>query len=222
MIRQILFYLVVIFSSTQAFGQSYSYEKIVGTADSIVKANLDPKLLRYFSRDSGDIKYEFKLDNRRKTRYSTIGKGETTRGHFKRTHLFYGFRYKEPKINDSLTPGFLSGDIYLVFDANLHQTEEVDLSFIPRYVREQRPCDFITMESAVELAKLDQIKNGLEPLTATLSYNGNLKNYSWRVISLLKKEHYRNSIRVEADTVTIDAVTGKIISHEITYFGPMH
>jgi hypothetical protein len=224
MTRQILFSLVIILTSTQAFSQTYSYEQIVGTADSIVKANLDPKLLKYFSRDSGDIKYEFKRNKWRKykTRYARINKGEITKGNFNRTHMFYGFHYKEPLINDPLVPGFLPGDIFLVFDSKLNQTEQVDLSFIPKYVREQRPCDFITMDKAIELSKLDKIQNGLEPLTATLSYNGNLKNYCWCVTSVLKKEPYRNSTRGEADTVTIDALTGQILSHEMTYFGPMH
>jgi hypothetical protein len=187
-------------------------------------ANFGPNLLKYFSRDSGDVKYEFKRNNwrRYKTRYASIGKGEITKGSFKRAHMFYGFHYKEPLINDPLVPGFLPGHIFLVFDSNLNQTEELDLSFIPKYVREQRPCDFITMEKAIELSVLDKIKDGLEPLTATLSYNGNLKNYCWWVTSVIKKEQYENSTRGEADTVTIDAVTGKILSHEITSFGPIH
>lgn len=224
MTRRILLSLVTILTSTQVFGQTYSYEKIVGTADSIVKANLDQKLLTYFSRDSGDIKYEFKRNKWRKykTRYATISKGEITKGTFNRTHMFYGFHYKEPLINDPLVAGFLPGGIFLVLDPNLNQREQIDLSFIPEYVREQRPCDFIKMDRAIELSKLDKIKDGLEPLTVTLSYNGNLKNYCWSVTSVLKKEPYRNSTRGEEDTVTIDAVTGQILSHEVTYFGPIH
>ena len=224
MTRQILFFLVVILTSVKASGQTYSYEKIIGVADSIVKANLDPKLLKYFSRDSGDIEYQFTRVNWRKykTRYSKIGKGEITKGAFERTYMFYGFRYKEPIINDPLVPGYLPGDIFLVFDSDLNQTQQLDLSFIPKYVREQRPCDFITMDKAIILSIADKIKSSLEPLSATLTYNGNFKRYCWSVVSVLTREPYRNWTRGEADTVIIDAVSGEILSHESTYYGPMH
>lgn len=210
--------------STSSFAQQHDYETIIGKADSIVKGSVPLQVMKYFSRDSTEIKYEFRTPRwqKYKTRHDKLTKGQTTKGEFKRTFLYYHFRYKESMINDPLVRGYLPGGISLVFDSKLNQTEEIDVSFIPKYVIEERPCDFITMDKAIALAVVDKIKNGLRSLDATLSYNSTMKNYCWWVSAALTEEKDGNSTRGEADTVTIDAVTGKILSHEITYYGPLH
>lgn len=110
----------------------------------------------------------------------------------------------------------------MVFDSNLKLVDQPDFSFIPKYVKEQRPCDFITMDRAVDIARADKIKDSIEPLTATLDYDGTLKKYCWWVSAVLTREPHGDHIHGDADTVTIDATTGEILSHGTTYYGPLH
>ena len=142
-------------------------------------------------------------------------------------------------INAGFHKGHLSFSIDILFDSRLNARFRqgnpidfdfdspgqmlVDLSFIPAYVKENRPCDFISLDRAIEIAKQANIKNGIEQRIATLDYdNGDLKRYCWWVTSPLTRENHGNHIHGEADTVTIDAVTGEVVSHETTTYGVMH
>jgi hypothetical protein len=90
-------------------------------------------------------------------------------------------------------------------------------------VKENKPCNFISKDRAIEIAKQANIKNGIEPLQSTLDYdNGGFKRYCWRVISPLTREKHEDHIHGEADTVTIDAVTGEVIKHDTTTYGLTH
>ena len=219
-------------------GQTYNYDQIIDRGDSLVKANVPSHLLKYFNRDSVAIKYEFRRAHWRKylNRNDEVKNGEKTKGHFQRALIFYFFNFKEPIINADLHKGYLTFSIDISFDAHLRphfqndfsfdslkQDTQVDLSFIPKYLKEARPCDFIAMDRAIEIGEQANIKNGIEPLTATLDYDGGtLKRYCWWVTSPLTREKHNDHIHGTADTVTIDAVTGEVLSHELTSFGAMH
>jgi hypothetical protein len=207
------------------FGQSYSYEKIITKADSIVKNHISKDLLKYFHRDSVLINYDFRKSCWRKylNRHGQVKRGEQTKGRFERALIFYHFKYAEPMINGALNKGFLPGSIDIIFDANLNSLDRIELSFIPKYVRENRPCDFISMDKAITLGEKANIRKGIEPITATLNWdNGEFKRYCWWITSPLTKEQHDDHIHGEADTVTIDAVTGEILSHTTTTYGTMH
>jgi len=218
--------LLAILYGTSTLGQSYSFEQILSKADSTVRTHVDQDLLKYFHRDSVVIKYDFRRPHWRKylNRQGEIRRGEKTKGKFESVLILYGFYYKEPIINAGLHKGSLAYTLFIAFDSNFKLTSQIeDLSFVPKYLKEKRPCDFISMESAIAIGKKANIKNGIEPLTATLDYdNGDLKRYCWWITSPLTKEKHGDHIHGEADTVTIDAVTGEVISHNTTTYGAMH
>lgn len=232
---------VLLLIGIEGIGQTYDYQQIVNKADSMVRTQVTQDLLRYFHRDSTVIKYYFRRPHWRKylNRHGEIKKAEKTQGAFQYAIIYYYFHFKEPMINADFHNGFLTFSIDILFDPQLNarfckgdysdfnfdfpgQTQ-VDLSFIPEYVKENRPCDSISMDSAIEIAKQANIKNEMEQLTATLDYdNGDLKRYCWWVTSPLTKENHNDHIHGEADTVTIDAVTGKVVRHGTTTYGAMH
>jgi hypothetical protein len=233
--------LVILLTATKGSAQTYTYEQILSKADSTVRTQVNQDLLKYFHRDSVVIKYDFRRPHWRKylNRQGEIRKGEKTKGHFQYALIYYNFYFKEPVINADLHKGYLTFSIDILFDSRLNprfcqgdpsdfnfdspgQTH-VDLSFIPAYVKENRTCDFIPMQRAIEIGKQANIKNGIEPITATLDYDGgDLKRYCWWINSPLTREKHDDHIHGEADTVTIDAVTGKVISHNTTTYGAMH
>lgn len=199
-------------------GQSYSYEQILSKADSIFRANVDERLLKYFHRDSTSLS----------NRQDKIVSGQTTKGTFEHVLVFYNFSYKESIVNASFHKGYLVYSILIELDSGLGLANNLDaefdnFAFIPQYVKDQRPCDFISMDKALEIAKDDGIKNGIEPPSAELDYSsGDVKGYFWFVNSPLTKETHDGRLHGEADTVIIDAVSGKILRHELTNYGSLH
>jgi hypothetical protein len=230
--------VLAILTGTDARGQTYSYDQILSRADSLLRTVVKSHLLKHFHRDSATINYYYRLPNKRKylDRADQIGKGERTKGHFQRALIFYHFTFREPMVNAVLHKGYLYYSIDISFDSQLRpsflddfpsdppeRNAQVDMSFIPKYVDEGRPCDFITMETALEIGKKANIETGFEPPSATLDYdNGSFKRYCWWITSPLTKEYHDNHIHGTADTVTIDAVTGDVLTHESTTYGALH
>jgi hypothetical protein len=223
--RFILIVLLTTFNYSIARGQSYGYEKIIETADSIAKTNIEPHLLKYFRRDSSSIKYEFKNERWKKwkTRYGQVKKNEKTKGAFQRTSIYFSFSKNEPIMRDSYwRTGYLSWTFYIIFDNQLKLVEPLDFSFIPIYLKEQRPCDFISKDKALSISKESEIKEGIEPIVATLDFDNGLGKYCWSIVSVLTKEIHGNHFHGEADTVIVDAVTERVLFHGTTSVGAVH
>jgi hypothetical protein len=218
--------LVTLLIATKVNGQTHSFEQILSRADSVFRTQVTQDLVKYFHRDSTLVKYEFRRPHWRKflNRHDEIRKGGKTKGKFESVLIFYNFHYKEPIINADLHKGWLTYTLFIKFDSNFKlASEEEDLSFIPKYLKEKRLCDFISMDSAIAIGKKANIKSGIEPVITTLDYdNSDLKRYCWWVTSPLTREKHGNHIHGEADTVTIDAVTGEVLSHNVTTYGAMH
>lgn len=77
------------------------------------------------------------------------------------------------------------------------------------------------MEEALEIGVREKVKKGIEPMMAELGYSGGLKKYVWTVGAFLTRVGDGSNAHGEADTLMIDALTSEIISHEITYCGPL-
>jgi hypothetical protein len=78
---------------------------------------------------------------------------------------------------------------------------------------------------AISLTKQQNLKNGIDSLKASISYNSEEKKYFWHVtqtLEIIQNVHSGRTTPYETrveECVIIDAISGKIISHETYKIG---
>jgi hypothetical protein len=121
----------------------------------------------------------------------------------------------------------IKGNVFIILDKNLELSKAPDLNFIPETYWSLKTCDFISKEYAITLAKQENLKNGIDSLQASIGYNSKEKQYFWYISQTLEKKQEFHSGRTEPyeirtiETLIINAISGKIVYHEITDISPV-
>jgi hypothetical protein len=201
-------------TSTFSFGQHYYSADIIKKADNIMKATVGERLFtKYFHYDT-DSYYEYKNFWGKKS-WKTLTDTKRTRGKFKNMRVRYLFCLDTFNISCLLT--------WIQFDSILNKTDTVDTYFMPKYVLENKKCNFINDTTAINIAKTKFTRQGIKPISAGLSYDHNKKLYIWSVSNVLTKnvDSFGKDYG-EIQIAEIDALTGEIINfYPEAIYGPI-
>lgn len=223
---KILLFIVSSFSFITLHGQSYDTKMIIDKADSILRNSISEHVYQYFKFDSGSY-YIYSGFFRDITFYKDyrgtlnswgvkrLIKNKKTKGNFNSVDV--RFIYQNPDIKE------VSGLVFIKFDSQLKLVEPLYLDFIPDFVLENRPCDFITKETALKIAKDSLNKKGLYEIEAYLGYDAQRKRYTYEIENTLTEEKdFRGNNTGNVEVIIIDAITKEILYHDISWYGPIY
>ena len=201
------------FSLTRLYGQQYDTRFIIEKADNILKITLGDSLYKYFEYDS-DSYYEYTTKSG-KTKWRTLIKKKKTKGNFVSTDVRFNFLY--PQIKE------IRGNTQVKFDKHLNLIDSIYLDFIPKFLLENRKCNFINKSEALEIAKDSISKKGIYDLSVRLNFDVMRKTYVYVISNILSERlnlaGYKHG---DIEVVEVNAVSGKIINSQIMRYGVVH
>ncbi len=215
-------FVIIIFSQLTfvSFGQNYLTTDIKVKAESLIKKIItDSVFKKYCTYDTTSNYYYWQkgicigenLTNTKKTKGQFISAKVSWT-----VNIHYPFC---PILNN------IKGSATIELDEKLQLVKTPDLEFIPRTYWTNENCEFISKENAIYLAKQQNLEKGIDSLHTSINYDPKEKQYFWYVSQTLKKTQKFHSgrtkpyvIRTE-ELVIIDAISEKIISHEIYDLG---
>jgi len=194
-------------TGSPAVGQSYSPAVVIARADSALRATVGTRLHQYFAYDAHSW-YAYR--NRHGGHHlKPLNERRRTRERFVEGHVQLTFQHPQY--------AWIQGGVTVTLDSLLRVTRLTPLSFLPAFLVEDRPCDFISREQALAIAQQQGLKPGMEPLTAALQYQGPEEGYNWLVNNVISKEQGARAGQLE--TVRIDALSGKVVFHVTGPYG---
>jgi len=183
---------ILLILSFQLKAQTFGTTSIIKKADSILKATVGERLYQFYTYDS-DTYYEYVKKNG-KTSWETLNKKAKTKGNFVNTNVRFDFKHPEHY--------WITGYTGIKLDANLELIDSLNTNFIPEFLVNDQPCNFISAEEALEIANPILEQNGINQVTCQLTFDLRAQVYIWTVEDLIYENY--------SDFVNINAVTGEI------------
>lgn len=193
--------------SSVVFSQRIKTEKVIQTSDSILKSEVGERIFKSFEISVGSY-YKYQT----KSKYVSYGKFLSKRSFKKNTTeiwILYHFRH-----------GNLKAGMWLKLNAELKPIEPLELNFIPEFLKNNEPSNFITYEKAQQIATDSFRKNSLEVDNPKLIFDDKKGKYIYLIISKITKT--KNQIGQDAgetEIVEIDALDGKVSDISTGHYG---
>ena len=194
--------------SLKTISQTKTIQALV-TSNSILKSKIGNKLYQYFSVSEGSY-YTFE-DNKHQRTGKFLGKQRLPKS-FTTLNFLYHFNY--PIIKG------VKGGLWLIVDKSFNLIDSLSFDFIPQFLTKNKLLNFISVDTALAIAKANFIHKGLEIPIPELSYNDKLRKYTYTVSNKLTKILNQAGKECgEMEIVEIDAVTGKVEHIYKGYYG---
>ena len=178
--------------------------------DSLLKSQVGDRLFQYFSISDGS--YYSYVDKRNKNWTGKFLSKNRLPKSFVTLNFLYHFNYPEIE-------GVRSGT-WLIVDRDFKQINTLNLGFIPYFLKDDKPSNFISFDSSLIIAKNNFTQKGLVITTPELSYNNKLKLYTYTICNELTRTlNQAGKDSGEMEVIEINAVTGKIERLEKSYYG---
>ncbi|MFH6982776.1 hypothetical protein [Marinoscillum luteum] len=184
-------FILLIFSF-QLKAQTFETAFIIEKADSILKASVDERLYQFYTYDS-DSYYEYVKKNG-KTSWETLNKKGQTKGKFVNTNVRFDFKHPEHC--------WITGYTGIKLNANLELADSLNTNFLPEFLINSEPSNFISEEEALKIAKPILEQNGINQVNCQLTFDLKTQVYIWAIEDLVFENY--------SDFVNINAVTGEI------------
>lgn len=185
----------------EAHAQTYDTATVIALADSVLRAEVRPRLYPHFSYDP-DSYYEYRNGRGRSGWHELIAR-RRTRGRFVGTNVRFRFRHPEYE--------WVTGFASVRLDSLLAPVGPPYLDFLPAFLREGRPSDFISADSALTIARAHGLRSGLREPEARLVFDARARQYRWEVVSVYDERTWGTTgYHGDAEMVRIDPVTGAV------------
>lgn len=211
--KRIYFLILFLILLKPIFGQQFHTDFIINRADNILKETVGDSIHRYFKYDKHSY-YEY-VNRFGKTKWETLNKKPRTKGKFVEVDVRFYFDY--PYVDE------IGGTTHIEFDKDLSLTDSIYLDFLPDFIKENRNCDFIDSTAALHIAKDSISKKGLYDLTVFLHFDIFRKRYIYVIDNILsEKLDFAGNKQGDMEIVEVDAVSGEILDHRISWYGPIY
>ena len=196
--------------SINATSQTTKTKEGVAIADSILKTKIGDRLYQYFSHSYGTY-YTYVDRHKRQVTGKFLSNKKLPRS-FSTLNFLYHFEYPEIK--------GVRGGLWLIVDKDFKLLDTLNLDFIPLFLKQNKPSNFISIDTALTIAKANFKQKGFEITTPELSYNDKLKQYTFTTRNKLTKIlNQAGKDSGEMEIVEINASTGGIERIYNGYYG---
>jgi hypothetical protein len=205
-----LIFIGVFLLSINATSQTTTTKQAVAITDSILRAKVGDRLYHYFSLSYGTY-YTYVDRHKRQVTGKFLSNKKLLRS-FSTLNFLYHFDYPEIK--------GVRGGLWLIVDKDFKLVDTLNFDFIPSFLTQHKIPDFISIDTALTIAKANFKQKGFEITTPELSYNDKLKQYTFTTYNKLTKTlNQVGKDSGEMEIVEINALTGKIERIDKGYYG---
>lgn len=215
LVKQCTLVLLLLLVAATAYGQTYNTQYITAKADSLLISRVGEAVFeRYYRLDSSSY-YEYTRRNG-KPDYENLFEHRIIKKSFAGVNVRYRFVldvYNRPVALDRVA-----------LDGKLRLKEQPDLSYLPQYVLNRQPCNFISDSVALDISRKILKKKGIQPVSVLLEYDYNRKLYTWTAHNVLSITDIIDGKKQGVEELVImNAITGEVISYiPDALYGPMH
>lgn len=196
--------------SLSTYSQSTKTKEAIITADSILKSQIGDRLFQYFSISEGSY-YSYSDRHGKQWTGKFLGKKRLPKS-FVTLNFLYHFDY--PNING------VRGGLWLIFDKDFKLIDTLNFEFIPKFIVENKPSEFISVDSALTIAKSNSKPNSYKTTIPTLAYDEKSKQYIYTALhDLTVVLNDAGKDIGEFEVIEINATTGSIINISKGYKG---
>lgn len=185
------------------FSQTTKTKEAVVIADSILKSQIGDRLFQYFSISEGS--YYSYIDRRGKKWTGKFLQKKRLPKSFVTLNYLYHFNY--PEIEG------VRGGLWLIVNDDFKLIDTLDFEYIPKFIVENKPSEFISVDSAMTIVKTHIKPNDYKVSTPSLTYNKKLKQYTYTTSHDLTVALNNAGKDIgEFEIIEINATTGNIVS----------
>lgn len=204
------FFLLLLFSVSLLNAQRLETKKILEVADSIFLSNVNEDIFKLFEVSVGSF-YKYQKLNK-STRTGKFLSHKKLKQRVTEIWVLYQFNYPEVK--------GIYGGTWVRLNNNLELIEDVDLNYIPDFIYENKPCNFLTIQQALEIGIEKFDNQGIEIKPPVLRYDSKYGIYTYYIGNILTKETSQSGRDYgKKEILILDAVTGEILERTDSYYG---
>ncbi|WKZ58686.1 MAG: hypothetical protein QY309_12500 [Cyclobacteriaceae bacterium] len=196
--------------SFAVYSQTTKTKNAVVIADSILKSHVGDRLFKYFGVSEGSYySYEDRRGKQRTGKF--LGRKRLPKS-FLTLNFLYHFNY--PEIEG------VRGGLWLIVDKGFKLIDTLNFEFIPKFIIENKPSDFISVDSAWAIVKSNSKPNGYKTSIPRLIYDEKLKQYIYTAsheLTVVLNDAGKDI--GEFEVIEINATTGNLISISKGYKG---
>ena len=205
-----LIFIGLLLLSINATSQTTKTKQAVAIAGSILKTKIGDRLYQYFSLSNGT--YYTYVDRRKRQMTGKFLSNKKLPRSFSTLNFLYHFDYPEIK--------GVRGGLWLIVDKNFKLLDTLNFDFIPSFLTQNKTSNFISIDTALTIAKANFKQKGFEITTPELAYNDKLKQYTFTTYNKLTKIlNQAGKDSGEMEIVEINALTGKIERIDKGHYG---
>lgn len=203
--KKIILFVLLSYNFTLV-GQKYSYPQIFDSANVVLEEHFGKELTGYFGFDGIDLTYVNWFGN---IKYKYIQSGE--KGSVNK--LVEGFLVTEFN-HPELSSYDLKITLAFTFDKKLQLIDSIDIYEIPKFARENYPCNWLLKEELIGISDTLCFEKEITKIYESIRYDKNLKDYYWFVEGFYGSEGEYSLY----ENFHINIVTGEIFNHSFDRF----
>ena len=192
------------------FSQKIKTENIIKTADSILTLEVGQNLFKYFTISEGAY-YKYRTNNN----YETTGKFLSKKVlHKNVTEIWVIYHFQCEQLQNA------KSGLWLKFNEKLNLIEPLKIEFIPDFLKNNLPSNFLTNENAESIIQKSFKQKGYEISKPKLKFDEKKAKYIYYAINKITKSKNANGSDCgETEIIEIDALNGEVLSLEKGYYG---
>lgn len=207
---QKIFLIGLLLFSIKTYSQATKTKEAVVIADSLLKAQIGDRLFQYFSISGGSY-YSYADRHGKKWTGKFLGKKRLPKS-FVTLNVLYHFDYPDIK--------GVRGGLWLTVDKDFKLIDTLNFEFIPKFIVENKPSDFISVDSALTIAISNSKPNNYKTSIPSLTYDKKLKQYIYTASHDLTVVLNNAGKDIgEVEVIKIEATTGNLINISKGYKG---
>ena len=191
------------------YSQKMKTIDVLTSSDGILSNEVGKDLFKSFTISEGSY-YRYQKNGKYTATAKFLGKKKL---HKNVLEIWILYHFQNEKLGNA------RNGIWVKLDKNLNLIEPLNIKFIPDFLKNNQPSNFISNENAENI--INSLKqNGLEISKPVLSFNEKSEKYVYYSINKLTK--VKNGIGQDAgstEIITIDALDGKLLSIENGVYG---
>lgn len=196
--------------SLSTYSQTTKTKEAVIIADSILKSQVGERLFQLFSISEGSY-YSYADRRGKQWTGKFLGKKRLPNS-FVTLNFLYHFDYPDIK--------GIRGGLWLIVDKDYKLIDTLSFEFIPKFIVENKPSEFISVDSASAIIKSNIKPNNYKTSTPILAYDKKLKQYIYTAshdLTVVLNDAGKDI--GEFEIIEIDATTGNPIKISKGYKG---
>lgn len=194
------------------FSQKIKRENIIKNADSILTLEVGQNLFKYFKISEGSY-YKYRRNNNNETTEKFLSKKVL---HKNVTEIWVLYHFECEELQNARS------GLWLKFNEKLNLIEPLKIEFIPHFLKNNLPSNFLSNENAESIINKSFRQKGFEISKPKLEFDEKKSKYIYYAINKITKSKNANGSDCgEAEIIEIDALNGEVLNFEKGYYGLM-